>query len=124
MDVGQPLALREAEGVAEAVRDDRLARDAELEAGPREPPAELDVLTRHEGRVEPVLEQRVSADDRGHEAEPALAAAGAVMVDERPAPVAGPRLAEQPRLERVVAVALVLRDELAQRARVQHDVRV
>jgi hypothetical protein len=122
--VGEPLALREVERVAEAVRDDRRARDAELEPGAREPPAELDVLPRHERRVEAVLEQGVAADDRRDQPEPALAAPRAVVVHERPSPVPRARLAEQPGLQRVVAVTLVLVDQVAQRAGMQHDVGV
>ncbi len=96
------------------MRDDRPLRDAELEPGAGEPPAELDVLARHEGGVEAVLEQRVAADDGRDEPEPVLAAAVAMVLHQRLSPVARARLAELAGLERVVAVALELVDEVAQ----------
>src|SRR3712207_7433841 len=56
-------------------------------------------LFRSEPLVEAVAEDRVAVDDRGDDAEPVLAQAAPVVVDQRAAPVAAARHAPQAGLQ-------------------------
>ena len=123
--VGEPLAAREREAVARSGAATTVRSDTPS-ARPvaREPPAQLDVLARRNRSSKPCSSSVGALEDRGDEAEPVPAAAGAVVVGERPAPVAGPADAVQAGLQAGVAAGLELVEQRRERAVAQDDVGV
>ena len=85
--VRQPLVEREAEAAAESMLKDDLLRKPDASAGLLEAIAKLYVLTGGESAVHAVMQEHLTYEEAGVEAEPALAAPAAVMRRERPAPI-------------------------------------
>ena len=85
-----PLVPRVGEAVTEPVSHLHRSAHRHRLAGALQAVPELDVLSRRERVVDPVLEEHVPAKHRGAQGEPASRPADPLVLGERPAPVASP----------------------------------